>query len=288
MNKVTKLKIKELTGERIAIAGSQNRYAKSIGVSEAQVSNLMTNKWAKISAEMWRKLADACGYVSTEWQIESTSNFNLLVGLLQDAKDNANVYSIVASAGAGKSRTSTYFKESNRNVFRVECAEYWNKKAFLIELLKSMGLSTEGLTIYALMAALEESVTKLEKPLIIMDEVDKLRDEILYFFITLYNKLYGRCGIVLLSTNYFQTRIKKGIDRNKKGYAEIFSRIGRRFVTLRDASSQDIIDICRANGLEDKRYIETVVKDCNHDLRRVERLVHKFKLKIAKEGGSNG
>ena len=113
-------------------------------------------------------------------------------------------------------------------------------------------------------------------PLIILDEADKLSDQVMFFFITFYNKLEDYCGIVLMATDYLEKKVRRGLRLNKKGYKEIYSRIGRRFVAMPGLSATDISDVCRANGVEGLREIETVKKDCEGDLRRVKRKCHAF------------
>ncbi len=79
-----------------------------------------------------------------------------------------------------------------------------------------------------------------ESPLIVLDEADKLSDQVLYFFISLYKQLEDHCGIILTATSYLRARIEKGLRLNRKGYAEIFSRIGRKFVELPLHNSEDV------------------------------------------------
>jgi hypothetical protein len=96
----------------------------------------------------------------------------------------------------------------------------------------------------------------------------------MYFFITLYTQLEDHCGIILLATDHLEKKLKRGLRLNKKGYKEIYSRIGRKFILLKGANITDITDICAANGLNNKQDIKTVIDDCENDLRRVKRKVH--------------
>lgn len=284
ITETAKEQIKLLTEDAIKITGGQNQYANKVGISSAHISNLLNKNWDNIGEKMWKKMADACGYSTNDWQVVETKVYKAIHTLLVDAKENANVYAVIAEAGAGKTVTTKLFARENKNVFRVECAEYWNKKAFMVELLQAMGRPTEGMTIYELMKDIEDTILKMHEPLFILDEADKLRDEVFYFFITIYNKLYGKCGLFLCSTNFFEKRIKRGLQLNKKGYQEIFSRFGRRFVFMPKIGTYDITAVARANGIEDTKMIETIVKDADADLRRVERLVHKHhKLSAKKE-----
>lgn len=271
----SKEQIRLLTEKAIEIAGGQNQYANKSGISSAHISNLKNKNWEAIGEKMWKKMADACGFSNKEWQFVETKLYKSMESLMLDAKETANVYAVIADAGAGKTVATKIVARENRNVYRIECAEYWNKKAFMVELLQAMGRSTEGLTIYEIMNEIEQSVLKADEPLIILDEADKLRDEVFYFFITLYNKLYGKCGLFLCATNFLEKRIKRGLQLNKKGYQEIYSRFGRRFIFMPKIGTFDITMVAKANGIDNDSDIQNIVKDADADLRRVERLVYK-------------
>ena len=113
-----------------------------------------------------------------------------------------------------------------------------------------------------------------EAPLLILDEADKLSDKVLYFFISLYNALEGECGLLMVATSHLELRIRKGVKANRKGYNEIWSRVGRKCVTLKGVSAADITAVCEANGVTDPMDIEIVINDSESDLRRVRRKVH--------------
>jgi len=274
MNHSQKRTIQKLTGDKILLAGSQNRYAKSVGISPAQMTNLMTDKWHHLSPEMWRKLADAAGFKDRVWEIVQTRSFKDLTAIYSDARINGSTYGITGGAGCGKTLASQWYKDHHANVFALACAEYWNKKSFLSELYKAMGGSPQGNTVYELMDAVETEVLRRgDGCLIILDEADKLKDEVLYFFITLYNRLHSKCGIVLQSTDFMERRVLKGLRLGRRGYAEIFSRMGRRFVQLSEPNTSDITMVCMANKIMGSD-IDDVIKKSDSDLRRVERLIH--------------
>jgi hypothetical protein len=118
----------------------------------------------------------------------------------------------------------------------------------------------------------------LDAPLLIFDEGDKLNDSVLYYFISLYNALEGTCGMVFLSTSYMERRVRRGVERGKKGYDELESRISRRFVPLSRVTAEEVGAICMANGLHDRSAVSSVVSDSSrygYDLRRVRKAVHK-------------
>lgn len=264
-------------GEYCEMKGSQKRAATSlVGVSPATVMQIVTGKWELINEKMWRSIAAQIGVKQTRWNIVETRNYRALSDIFSDAQENALVLAVCGEAGTGKSLTAAHYGAENPNVYVLACSEYWNRKTFLRELLRVMGKNPAGDTVGDMVDDVVMALKRRENPLIILDEADKLSDQVMFFFITFYNKLEDYCGIVLMATDYLEKKVRRGLRLNKKGYKEIYSRIGRRFVAMPGLSETDISDVCRANGVEGLREIETVKKDCEGDLRRVKRKCHAF------------
>ena len=264
-------------GEYCEMKGSQKRAATSlVGVSPATVTQIVTGKWELINEKMWRSIAAQIGVKQTRWNIVETRNYKALSEIFADAQENALVLAVCGEAGTGKSLTAAHYGAENPNVYVLACSEYWNRKTFLRELLRVMGKNPAGDTVGDMVDDVVMALKRRENPLIILDEADKLSDQVMFFFITFYNKLEDYCGIVLMATDYLEKKVRRGLRLNKKGYKEIYSRIGRRFVAMPGLSATDISDVCRANGVEGLREIETVKKDCEGDLRRVKRKCHAF------------
>ena len=273
MNEVFKEQVSEALKKYCERYESQNRAAYSLkGVSSATVSQILNEKWELISEEMWRKIASQIGFSLDEWIIEKTTVYNTLYELFNDAQQDSGVHAIVGTAGCGKSQTAAIYVKENMNAFRLVCSEFWNRKTFLIQLLECLGRDSAGKTTCKL---LEDVITYLKyrkKPLLILDEADKLTDQVLYFFISLYNQLEDRCGIILLSTDYMKKRIEHGLRLKKKGYNEIYSRFGRRFIELPGNTYDDQLKICQANGLKKTNSIDNIIENSDCDLRRVKKL----------------
>jgi len=257
---------------------SQVKAANSLkDVSAATVSQVLNGNWQQITDRMWRNIAAQIGYKANEWVAVKTRNFKALTALLSDSKENATVLAVIDEPGSSKSFTCKTFIEENRNAYRLECNEFWNKKQFLQELMSVIGKDPAGLNIGEMVNEIVKAIKGQDAPLIILDEFDKVSDPVLYFFITLYNQLEGYCGIVMIATDFLEKRVKRGLKLNKKGYKEIFSRVGRKFIPLPGVSGTDVAQICAANGIDDKDDVREIVNDCENDLRRVERKIHAFK-----------
>lgn len=279
---VEKEKIKDCLQAYCEQKGSQNKAANSLnGVSGATISKVLSGDWELINEVMWRSIAAQTGYRSKSWTVVETSNFKDLMQIFSDAQENALVMAVTGEAGSGKTVASNAYAETHKNVFLLKCNEYWNRKCFMLELLKTMGKNVYDTTVSEKMNTIVYELKRMPTPLIIMDEADKLSDQVLYFFITLYNQLEDHCGIVLLATDYLEKKIRKGLRLNRKGYKEIYSRIGRRFIPLRAVNLTDITGVCIANGITDKKQIKDIYSDSENDLRRVKRKIYATLKRIA-------
>jgi DNA transposition AAA+ family ATPase len=257
---------------------SQARAARSLkNVSAATINHILNGKWELIKDEMWRNIASQIGYREEKWNAVEIRDYKMLKSLLNDAQENSIVFAVTGEAGTGKSYALRHYAENNKNAFLLQCNEFWNRKTFLQELLTVLGRDYGGYTVVEMMNEIVRILKVIDQPLLIFDEFDKVSDQILYFFITLYNQLEDHCGIVLCATDHLAKRVKRGLKLNKKGYKEIYSRIGRRFIELKGVSSSDITAICMANGINAREEIKLVIEESEGDLRRVRRKIHAIK-----------
>jgi len=286
MNKIKKEQIVNLLLEYCERYESQSKAAKSLrDVSGATISQMLKGKWEYISDPMWRNVAAQIGYKENPWELVETHDHRIMKSVLQDAKQNALVMAICGSAGSGKSFTIKHFQASEKNVFALYCNEFWNKKNFMQEILLSMGRDYKGLTVGEMMHEVVYGLKTAENPILIFDEADKLSDAVLYNFISLYNQVEDECGIILCATNHLEKSLRRGVALNKKGYNEIWSRIGRRCIMLKGVAASDVVAVCEANGVTNQADIQEVIKDSEGDLRRVKRKIHAIKRRDGAEIG---
>ena len=186
----------------VARKGSQKKAANSLdGVSSATINKMLNGTdWETISEEMWRSVAQQTRTKSEGWQLADTSVHRELSMLLSRAQQDALVAGVIGAAGSGKTETCREYADEHRNVYHITCGEHWNRRTFVSKVLKAMGANVAGYTINDMMEEVVDALSRADNPLLILDEADKLSDQVLYFFITLYNQLEGRCGIVLCGT----------------------------------------------------------------------------------------
>ena len=283
--------IREMLASYAAGYASQAKAANSLhGVTSPGTFNAIVNgKFDRISDDMFLRIRAAVGSGRAEgWQICRTSAFKDVETLLADAQQYQNVSWVVAPAGIGKTTAALRYAEDNRNVFVLACSEDMHKADFVEELARKIGIRNEGLTVRATLVRIVDELVKMKKPLLVFDEGDKLTDSVMYYFISLYNALEDKCGIVFLSTPFIRRRMSRGLKLDRKGYEELYSRIGRRFVPLSGVTEHEVAAICRSNGLSDERAVASVIREAGElrnsqtefDLRRVKKSIHK-QLRIA-------
>lgn len=266
---------------------SRNSAAQSLkNVSASTIHSILNNKWENISDAMWKSIRSQVSDSTTarDWQIVETPTFKDVYFVLNTAQTDKSMHWLTAKAGSGKTTTAEYYRAQNRNVIYVLCDEDMKKSSFSIELARAAGMriNTQRSAREKIMEVIDY-IAELDDPIIIFDEGDKLSDNLLCYFITIYNHLKGKAGIVFLSTNYMQKRLANGLNRNWKGYDELDSRIGRKFYEAEEPTANDVHSICKANGITEEAVISDVIKDaasCNFDLRRVDRKVKAIRKKL--------
>lgn len=278
-----------------AAAESQAAVADTCGVSPATISNLIAGKIDQIGDKMWQKIGASLGWRPTSWQLAETSNTRLIHRTLNDAKERAMWVAISHSAGGGKTANLRAYYEANRtqSVFYYSCKEQ-GKKEFLVGLAKAVGIDTTKLPYWA--GGILDLIVDLFKgraahrPLLILDEFDKLRSASRRQLIPLYNELEGQLGVVISGTDALKTIMERDAEWNRTGGEELLSRFGRRFVTLIGGSKEDVAAICAANGVTDKASIDKVWQESEpvnrvlggatravaQDMRRVKRAIEKI------------
>lgn len=261
---------------------SQNKASGSLkSVSVAVISKVLNGKYDNISDEMWRNIASQVARVKeTGWQIVETPAYQEIQYALDDAQHWRNVTWVVGEAGCGKTTTAHLYTDKNRDVFYILCSEDMKKGDFVREIAQKAGIRTEGHNIREVWNLILDDIIQMERPLLIFDEADKLTEPVFHYFISMYNKLEDKCGIVFMSTDYIKRRIERGLRYRKPGYKEFYSRIGRKYFELEETTANDVYSICVANGVQDKKKIEEIIRDtegCDFDLRRVKKAVHRTK-----------
>jgi DNA transposition AAA+ family ATPase len=269
---------KQITKEikHLCALTSQNKVATKACVSSATISQMINENWALIKDEMWRKVKVKLR-IELDWKTAQTTNLEYIYRHAEKAKEKSISFGISYDAGAGKSQAYKLIANTLPNVIHVECKTFWKSKSYAKALVTACGLDDYGTT-EELVERFIDHLSTLDKPLVIIDQMDKLKDGSMDFFIDFYNDLVGHCGFLLSGVPALEKRIKRGVKVDRTGYFELWSRIGRKFLKLKPLTLSDVKAVCIENGLTDNDRIETIFGNCEGDLRRVKQDVESYFL----------
>ncbi len=301
----TQLKQLIRTGIESAIDqyGSAAKVATKVGLNGAYISMMRNAKGDEtLKDEHWAQVAKILGVNMTGWQTVDIINTRIIRQVLTDAQDKCMFFAISHPAGSGKTAAARDYQAANA---ARECYYYHvphgetNKVDFLRSLAQSLGIDTKGsgyLSANRLAELVIEFFTKRldRRPLLIVDEADKLTDKAMRFFIALYNAVEGQMGCCILGTDNLEKTVKNGVNRQRNGFDEIDSRFGRRFIHLVGISKREAAAICAANGITNAQTQAELFQECEpvriqgakqsmevlKDLRRLKRCIEREQFNL--------
>lgn len=278
--------------------GGVNKLGTKAGVSGGTISNIINGKYDNISEKLWSQIINNFGIRFDGWQVAETTNFRRMRDSINYARAMRWMIAVSHRAGSGKTATIRTYAEldTTGGVFVVEAKE-WARREFLLNMCQQLGIDPgKG---YQTIHVLGEKIIRFfsqrqaVKPVLIIDEADKLKPSALRFLIPFYNELEDKCSIVIAGTDNLEKEIKRGVNYNKKGYDELDSRLGRQFIHLIGATMKDIKAVCASNGVHDEGLQREIFEEAIpvrininggtvrvvEDMRRVKRLVQRELLR---------
>jgi len=243
-------------GDWIERLGSQEQVAKKCGISGAALSGWLSGKYGAKTDMLDQKIAKALEYTPSGWvTVPCIDNYRKIKLVFDAAKSGSIWYAISNKAGSGKSETlrDLFNKDRTGTVLFIQ-AEEWTSRQFLSRLASKTNMNiTKARTASQLTDIIVSYINSvsLQKPILVIDEADKLKPSALRTLIPIYNRTEGRLGAILSGTENFEKEMKAGVRAERKGYDELDSRLGRSYIHLLGATAADVWDICTANGIDD-------------------------------------
>ena len=235
--------------------GGYSAVARKCGINPGALSTILRGKYGADESKMLQKIAQKLEYRENTWNIaRSINNYRVIEQVFNDAKSESMWFAISNKAGSGKTMTleDLYNSDVTGSVVFIQ-AEEWSGKQFLHKLIEKT-IGDTG-TAYKSIAQLTDLVVNyfndmsLQRPVLIIDEADKLKPGALRALIPIYNRTEHRLGVILSGTENLEKEIKSGVRLRKKGYDELESRFGRSYINLRGATKEELYRICQANGI---------------------------------------
>lgn len=265
------------TGEGI----SQNDLAKRAKVSGATLSQIKAGNWAEISDEMTRKLMGFFRIgTDTEWQLFETPNYRTVVRLCEDARRG---WMLGLAAGTGNGKTTAlrdYAKRNKANTFYVLSTIVMSPIKFLHAMQAALGQSPAN-SREAALDAIVDKLSKIENPLLIIDDAGKLNTEndrkkevmplIQVLFDAYEDRNARRLGVVVSGTEQMKKRLQALALHDRNAYPELVSRI-RCWQGLDRPNAATVAEIARHHGIEDAAAIK-VLRNLADNYRRLRDLI---------------
>ena len=254
---------------------SGNEFAKRNKnlLSSGYVSMIVNEKWddKTPATATWHKLANFFGLRNNNWPTVSSTNYNRIHNLCEDARENFRMLAIAGYTGAGKTTALRKYARQYADVFYVECRPDWKRKTFLAKICEVMGVENLGTIsdkIDAISAKLESMYINGQKPTLLVDNAHKLDHSVLLMLETIYceteNEPDNRfAGIVISGTDVLKKEIDKNAVKDKGAFREFRRRIGY-WQGMNRPSKKAVATICEYKGLTDTdciNYIWNQAKD---------------------------
>lgn len=269
--------------------GSDAAFSKQWGIS-APVYNrikagfldkqIQDSKWLAIGRELGVTLHER------KWNMARTDVFNIIEEDLTFCKTYAKSKICVDDCGIGKTYSAKYLARTLKNCFYVDASQAKTANLFIRLLAKTIGLDSQG-RISDIKANIKYYLRMLPEPAIIIDEAGDLNYEAFLVLKEFWNSTEGVCGWYMMGADGLRSKIQRGIDNKKVGFAELFSRYSERYTTIVPSGRDEklkfyrklITDVLSVN-MPDKSKLTTIVQRClTHDgentggLRRAESLL---------------
>ena len=260
-----------LIERRNNFGGTDAQFAKIYGLSGAIYSRLKTgeieriisdSQWLNIGRELDINMRD------NKWKVVRTKVYENIEASIQFCQNFSSSVILVDECGIGKTFSAKNIVKTLKNAFYVDCSQAKSKQQFIKLLAKTIGLDPKGKYV-DVKATLKYYLIQLQKPVIILDEAGDLEYTAFLELKEIWNATDGFCGFYMMGADGLKSKIEKGINNKKVGFAEIFSRFSDEYIKLTPTGIDNKIafknelltQVANAN-VSDKSKVPELVKRC--------------------------
>ncbi|MDO5607613.1 MAG: ATP-binding protein [Capnocytophaga sp.] len=282
-----------LMSARENYGGSDAAFAKSAGINGSVFSRLKNGETEKLLSDgEYIRLAMRFGVNPNivQWKTARTQVYNDIERDLNFCKKHGKSMILIDMPGVGKTYCSQRILKEMRNGFYFDCSQAKTRQQFIRNLAETVGAGGNG-RFNDVKNRLKYTLNVLEKPIIVLDDSGYLDNPAFLEVQELWNGTEGRCAWYMIGDNALQTKIERGIQRDRIGYKAIFSRFSEEYVNLLPVGKDDkqeylkqlIGDVASAN-LEDTAIVHKIIKKCiaqGKTLRNVDTIIRTIQDEIA-------
>jgi len=255
------------------------------------------NKDGFINVKYFYNIASLIGFKIEKdyWQIQPTSQMSAILAHLEDAKKHHQTITIIGETGCGKSYITNIFASKNPlDTFVVTAGSSDTLGDLIDKIVDELKIHATGKSKSTKIRQIAGKLSSLRnygnKPMLIIDEGEYLKQAALCAIKELYDNLNDFCSIVLIGTDQLVTNIEKLKRRNKSGIPQFHRRIkfGLRILPNIDRSYQLFI-----NDIEDRELKKFILNNCGnygelHDIivpatREAERLEQPLTMNLVRQ-----
>ena len=211
---------------------SNAKHATALGISAPVYTSLMQGKTDKqLSEASWYSVARRLGLIlrpEQEWHAVETATYEYLSKMLTACQEQSITGLVCDVPNIGKTFTARLYAKRHPHVAYIDCSQCKTKRQFIKTIAREIGLSTKG-KYQDMYDDLVYNLRVMDRPLVILDEAGDLQNEAFIELKALFNATEYACGWFMMGADGLRAKIKRSIDCEKVGWAEILSRYGNKF-----------------------------------------------------------
>ncbi|MGV9003989.1 AAA family ATPase [Flavobacterium sp.] len=221
-----------------------------------------------IPAKHFNALADLCGYATEKvfWQTQPTEQTSAILANLTDARNNHLTITIIGETGSGKSYNCGLFASKHPiDTFIVTAGSSDTLNDLIDKIIEELNIHTTGSSKSTKLRWIARKMEMLKnygnKPMIIIDEAEYLKQAALCAMKELYDNLHEFCSLVFIGTDQLVDNIDRLKRRNKSGIPQFHRRIkfGLRILPNIDRSYKLFI-----SDIEDRELKKFILTNCSN------------------------
>lgn len=250
---------------------SANQFVDKTGINEAYISNMRNRTFivskTEIKSNWIEAVANAIGYELQKnyWKTQMTPQTTAMLAILEDAKAFGSTNVIISETGSGKTYTSELFAKVNpQHLFIIKVGASDNLSDLIDKILEEAKIptaKTKSKNINAIVKHFQKLKFEGQKPMIIFDECEYMKQPTLCMMKELYDGLIKNCSIILVGTDELLDKLDKMRKRKKEGIRQFYRRL--KF-TIRILPSIDPTFKHFLNDIEDKKLKAFLQRNCDN------------------------
>lgn len=244
---------------------NQTDLAQKSGYSPAVISQIMKGEYKGDTELVYRKIAAVISYNNGQLPILKTANYDSTWEICNDAQEEGKMMVNFGPTGSGKTTALNAYYNQTNNCYMILANIFMKPKDMLLAIGSQLNIELSG-NCNDMVEAIVDRFTSLQYPLLIIEDAGKLADHPKCFGVIqlLFDKMIGRCGIVLSGTEYLHKYIIKMAGKDAMGFREFKRRITYWNRLKEGVEMKFIKKVCERIGITDESAMDYVAKNTSN------------------------